>query len=233
MDLRTFLLNESINDKGIFKAVFLAGAPCAGKSYTSEKIKDGRIDPRIINTDKMYKLWPGAWKFWENFGDKIRTITKAQVINYINGVLPLLIDGTSNIATNMIRRQGILDSFGYDTGMLWIDTPLDVCIERVRKRERKVPEEYIIEVYNNIISSKSYYKNKFEFFVEIKNDSDLSDESLKKIFNKVSSFYTSPLKNPVGIQNMNQMIENKQKYLTDGLYTQDYLKRSIDVWYMT
>ena len=34
MSFEQFLLNESINDKGILKAIFIVGLPGAGKSYT-------------------------------------------------------------------------------------------------------------------------------------------------------------------------------------------------------
>jgi len=36
-------LLESVNDRGIFKAVFFAGIPGAGKSYVLNKISDGGI----------------------------------------------------------------------------------------------------------------------------------------------------------------------------------------------
>ena len=44
-------LIESINDKGLFKALFIVGMPYAGKSYTVSEIT-GEISPRIVNTDK-------------------------------------------------------------------------------------------------------------------------------------------------------------------------------------
>lgn len=53
MRLSKYLLTESINDKGIFKAIFMAGTPGAGKSYVINKINDGKIQPRIVNTDKL------------------------------------------------------------------------------------------------------------------------------------------------------------------------------------
>lgn len=49
--LNNELLTEGINDKGIFKCLFLAGSSASGKSYVLKKIKDGQIEPRIVNTD--------------------------------------------------------------------------------------------------------------------------------------------------------------------------------------
>jgi hypothetical protein len=44
-------LNESINDKGIFKAVFMSGSSASGKSYVISKITSGQIQPRMVNSD--------------------------------------------------------------------------------------------------------------------------------------------------------------------------------------
>jgi len=51
MKLQQFIINESINDKGILKSVFMGGTPGAGKSYVLKKITDGNVNPRIVNTD--------------------------------------------------------------------------------------------------------------------------------------------------------------------------------------
>ena len=53
-------LTEGIEDKGIFKAVFLAGHPGSGKSYTLDRIKSGQIEPRIVNTDKFVEHYKNA-----------------------------------------------------------------------------------------------------------------------------------------------------------------------------
>lgn len=41
-------LSESINDKGLFKAVFILGIPGAGKSTVIRQITDGAIHPRVV-----------------------------------------------------------------------------------------------------------------------------------------------------------------------------------------
>jgi hypothetical protein len=41
-----------VNDLGIFKACMMSGLSAGGKSYVISKISSGKIDPRIVNTDK-------------------------------------------------------------------------------------------------------------------------------------------------------------------------------------
>ena len=51
--MKTFkqFVAESINDKGVLKAVFVIGIPGAGKSYTVKKL-NGTVQPRVVNTDR-------------------------------------------------------------------------------------------------------------------------------------------------------------------------------------
>jgi hypothetical protein len=44
-------LTEGINDKGIFKAIFMGGSSASGKSYVIKQISSGSISPRLVNTD--------------------------------------------------------------------------------------------------------------------------------------------------------------------------------------
>lgn len=99
-------IKESINDVGIFKAIFMGGTPGAGKSYVISKISSGRIEPRIVNTDKFTEFIGNGYNVdWDVYGSKIETLTKKQFIHYINGVLPLWIDSTSNNPLTMSRRS--------------------------------------------------------------------------------------------------------------------------------
>ena len=129
-------LTESINDKGIFKVIFLSGSSGSGKSYVINKIKDGQIEPKIVNTDiaveYFMKIDPNF--DWNTYGDKSKHLTKKQLVNYLNSLLPLVIDGTSANSSAVLRRKGILQSLGYDTGMVFVDTPVETAIERNKKR---------------------------------------------------------------------------------------------------
>ena len=56
------LLTEGVHDKGIFKAVFMAGGPGSGKSYVAkelfgipDKFNISGTGLKMINQDKEYK----------------------------------------------------------------------------------------------------------------------------------------------------------------------------------
>ena len=57
------LLNEGVNDPGIFKAVFLAGGPGSGKSYVAqqlfgipEKVNVSKTGLKMVNQDQELEM---------------------------------------------------------------------------------------------------------------------------------------------------------------------------------
>lgn len=252
MRLFDFLLTEGINDKGIFKAVFMAGHPGSGKTWVLSKIKSGQVEPRWVNTDRLYierdrldkmaadsrfrdfaKNWNDGWT---NIKGDVKRISKTQLALYINSVLPLAVDGTSNNRPVTIRRKGLLESYGYDTAMIFVKTSLETAIKRAEEREktigRKVDKEFIKNAYEIIEDSKSYYRGKFDEWNEINNDEgELTEKVIKKAFLHMSNFYSRPISNPDGQKMRDEMIENGWKYLSPNIKSLDNIKRVIDVWY--
>lgn len=235
-------LIDSIQDKGIFKAIFIIGIPGAGKSYTAEKLKGG-VEPRIVNTDKASEYLAGrkgmeltseTWKLF--FSDDARRITKGALLNYANGMLPLFIDGTSNDASNILHRAGILESLGYDVGMVFIDTPLDTAMRRAELRAKKigrtVDPEFIENVHQSAEENRKYFQSKFGFFITVKNDdNELTDEALNAAFKKTASFFTSKVENPVGQRYIKTLKDNKQSYLVPTILSKEELIKKIEGWY--
>ena len=113
--MKLYDLTESINDKGLFKAVFFTGIPGAGKSYVTKKISDGAIDARVVNIDKHLEFLgkhrgvdiskPGNAR---TILDTSRQNTISQLTNYVNGMLPLFVDGTSaNKRMESVTSRGV------------------------------------------------------------------------------------------------------------------------------
>lgn len=234
MNIREYLLAESIEDKGILKAIFMVGTPGAGKSYIIKQISDGGIQPRIVNTDKLTEFFKEDGNIdWDIYGDKIQTLTKKQITLYLNSLLPLWIDGTSSDPKSLFRRQGILKSIGYDIGLIWIDTPIEDALQRNQQRKRKVPENYIIDVYKKIEPLKKYYKTQFSPYYEIQNgEGELIDKVILSAYKKCKSFFNSSIINPIGSDLVSTMKANKFKYLSDSdNYNIQQLGKLVDAWY--
>ena len=235
-------LDESTSDKGIMKALFIVGIPGAGKSYTVSKLK-GTISPLVVNTDRATEFLskkldiPSNDETWKTvFRESSRRITKSQLYNYLNGMLPLFVDGTSNDVSNVLGRAGLLKSIGYDVGMVFVETSLDVALARAKKRAeeigRDVNPDFIRQVYKLSQDNKSYFEGEFDFFRTVNNDpGELDDKALLKIFKEVQGFYNEPVKNLVGQRTLNKLKLAEEKYLVPEIFDEEELKKKCDAWY--
>lgn len=223
-------LVEGIEDRGIFKAVFLAGHPGSGKSYTLSRIKSGQIEPRIVNTDKFVEHYKNA--DWMKIGDRVRRLNNSQLVLYLNSMLPLAIDGTSGSISAMLRRRGLLESMGYDTAMVFVNTDLETALKRIQQRERKVDEDFVRKSFRQLNANKSFYRGKFDTFIEVENgEGELTDKAINHAFKFVKAFYDSPVKNPIGKRRIATMRQNGWKYLDPNVMPLDEIKKIVSVWY--
>lgn len=223
------LIDEGIHDTGIFKAVFMAGQGGSGKSYVASKINVGGVSTRVINTDTWVEYFGNSYK---DFADNSRILSLSQLSLYLSSMLPLLIDTTSTSMKSLLNRKNLLERIGYDTAMIFVNTSLETSLERISKRARKVPTEVVIDYYDRVNKNKPKMKSMFDLFLEVNNnDEDLTDEVIQKLFKRMMFFYTSPVKNPVGIRHIDEMKSKGLKYLTPEIYTQEQMKKMSNIWH--
>lgn len=232
-------INESVNDKGILKAMFFAGLPGAGKSTVSRRITDGTVSPRIVNTDRSFEFLAKKYgkeansTSWALLGPASKSMNSSLLVNYLNSMLPIFVDGTSANPSAAIRRAGIAESLGYDTTMLWVDISYETAIERIQKRDRKVNPEFVDHVYKTLEGNKELYKSRFgSNFIEVDNNSNNFDEMEGKVFNASSRFFTEPVQNQIGQRLIERMEESGDAYLSPNIYSIEYLEKLVSVWYM-
>lgn len=224
------ILNESINDAGIFKAVFMFGQPGAGKSYVVSKLKSGNIEPKIVNIDKITEFL--NIHDTHSVYDKAKQLNKKQLVHYINGVLPLFVDMVGANIVRMKDRINILEQIGYDTALVFVNTSLETALFRSQKRVRKVDPRVVTEYYNKIKDVKDEVKSLFSFSIEINNDvGELTDEVIMKAYKRISYFFDGDIDNPIGQERQQLMIENNWKYLDPNIMSIQEIQRLTNYWY--
>lgn len=237
MKLQDLALREGIEDKGIFKGAFLAGMPGSGKSTIAGRITDGTVSPKFVNVDKAFEFlsnkqgeFPTS-AAWALFGQLSKSITQAQLAGYLNGMLPLYVDGTGGNAGAMVRRRGILEGLGYDTMMIWVDVSLETAIERVNHRpERQVDVQHVESVYAASQKNKQYYKSTFGAnFLEVTNEGNDFNES--EAYSTANRFFASPIQNPTGVRSVELLRAEGAKVLTPTLYPVTHMRKLVDVWF--
>ena len=190
------MIQEGINDPGIFKAFFTAGGPGSGKSYVASRTGVGKLSPyglKLVNSDIQFeKLLKDAGlemnpeTIFSPKGQEIRgrakSLTKKQQAGYVQGRLGLLIDGTGKDYAKIKKMADSLRKIGYDTYMMFVNTSLDTAQQRNMMRERKLEPDEVAEMWKAVQSNMGKFQRYFgrEQFILIDNNN-----ATEKIFDKV------------------------------------------------
>ena len=156
-------ITEGVYDPSIFKAFFLAGGPGSGKSWVSKKALSG-MGMKVINSDNAFVSKLRREKLTLDFAthnkkeiiarDKIRSKSKRiagmQLNMALEGRLGLIIDSTARDVEKISTQAADLRKIGYDIHMVFVNTSLDVALERNRNRPRKLPDAIIINSHKQI-----------------------------------------------------------------------------------
>ena len=217
-------IDEGVTDPHIFKAIFLAGGPGSGKSFVSKKLLGG-TGLKVVNSDDVYEylmtqqdleLKPEV--IGSPQGQEIRSqakkLIKSREQQHIDGRLGLVIDGTGKDPDLIERHANKLRSIGYDVGMIFVNTDLDMAQQRNLQRKRQHPPEMVEEIWTNTQQNIMKYQQIFKadkFFI-VDNSGGLEDPTRSKNFDKVYNNTQRFINAPVG-KKATKWIENEKKKL--------------------
>ena len=211
------VLFEGVHDQAIFKAVFLAGGPGSGKDYVLNNTLNG-FGLTEINSDKaleflmdkegLDKLMPS------NETDKrdvirgrAKNITELRQQLALLGRNGLIINGTGDDVKKTEKIKSQLESLGYDTSMLMVNTRDDISaqrnIERGQRGGRAVPETIRKEKWDSVQDARTEYAKMFgDSYKEFDNSEDLRSadpqlvkdkkQELLQLFTGFKEFVSTP-----------------------------------------
>ena len=202
---------EGMYDPSIFKAIFLAGGPGSGKSYVAGKATGG-LGMKVVNSDDIYELKLKSsglgmdfTKFDEKdfeksqiIRDKAKKLTKMRMRQWVDGRLGMIIDGTGKDFDKIKSASEGLRGLGYDTLMIFVNTSLDVALQRNQMRPRTLPDKIVKasweDVQKNLGKFQGYFGNKNFIIVD---NNDASEDVFRKVFVKIRSIVQEPLQNHI------------------------------------
>jgi len=191
--MKTFYeLQEGLYDPNIFKAFFLAGGPGSGKSYVAGRTMGGH-GLKTVNQDEPFeyllkqaglslKMPPEQQEPRDVVRGRAKDITKARQANYLEGRLGLVIDGTGKDANKILGQKSGLEELGYDTYMVFVNTSLDVALQRNAERARSVPEPIVVKAWKDVQANIGKFSNMFRGGFIVVDNNDAGED----IFNQVS-----------------------------------------------
>jgi len=186
------LLTEGVQDKGIFKAVFMAGGPGSGKTYVAKQlfgipdtINVSVTGMKMINQDKELKfllkkfgfdpafldkfpdelfrqLTDPSYEDYSGFRDFTKQLAQARKEGYMRGKLGMIIDGTGHKFSKIKAEKALLEKEGYDTHMVFVNTSLEVAQARNKERDRVLPEKIVKKSWTDTRKNLGGYKALFK-----------------------------------------------------------------------
>ena len=201
-------LQEGLYDPNIFKAFFLAGGPGSGKTFVTRGAFGG-TGLRVINSDQAFenalkknnlslKMPDSEVEARDMLRARAKATTDKTLDLSIKGRLGMVIDGTGRDYDKINLQTSLLKQLGYDCYMIFVNTSLDVALERNRRRERTVPEYITRNSWTKVQSNIGRFQNLFGMENMIIVDNSKDDRELTTIvMSKVDKNVRRLLRNKV------------------------------------
>ena len=209
--MKTFTdLQEGVYDPNIFKAFFLAGGPGSGKSFVVRKTTGG-LGMRVVNSDDIFeklldkeglsKKMPASEKEPRDVvRQRAKELTAKKKANFVEGRLGLIIDGTGKDYDKIARQATKLKQLGYDVHMIFVNTSLDVALERNAERPRSVQEPIVVKSWKSVQSNIGKFSQYFRQNFVVVDNNDAGEDVFNKVFKQVMSLAKSGVQNNLGKQ---------------------------------
>jgi adenylate kinase len=236
-------LVEGYKDPGIFKAVFLAGGPGSGKTYIAkglfgipERVNVSQSGMKMVNSDKELKYLLNKYGFGtdlDSLPDEVfqnltgdgpqasglrkfaKDLTAERRRLYQNGRLGMIIDGTGDDYQKIAGEKAELEKIGYQTYMIFVNTTLEVALERNENRDRVLPKSIVQQSHQEVNRNVGAFQGLFgsgNFMIVDNNEYQTEDQAKKRfkmlVKQGLSKFIKAPIKNKKALSWI-----NKQKIL--------------------
>jgi predicted kinase len=165
-------LEEGVNDPGIFKAVFMAGGPGSGKSFVVGNTALTALGLKLINSDNAFEtalrkanMSASPEDIFSDKGQTIRArakqLTQKQMDLALQGRLGLVIDGTGKDYQKILKQKQALETLGYETMLLFVNTDLETAQLRNSQRGRTLPDNVVEKMWKDVQNNLGKFQNIF------------------------------------------------------------------------
>ena len=199
-------LQEGLQDPNIFKAFFLAGGPGSGKSFVVGKTTGG-TGLRVVNSDDVFehmlkkaglslKMPDEELVPRDEIRARAKAVTKKRQENYIEGRIGLIIDGTGKDYGKIAKQATELKQIGYDVHMIFVNTSLDVALQRNANRPRSVQEPIVVKSWKDVQANIGKFSQYFRGNFVVVDNNDADEDVFVKVFKQVKGLLKKKVKNP-------------------------------------
>lgn len=214
-------LQEGLYDPNIFKAFFLAGGPGSGKTFVTRSAFAG-FGLRMINSDNAFEMALKknnlSLKMPEDEAEardivraRAKGMTGTMLDLSIKGRLGLIIDGTGRDYDKLETEMRALQQLGYESHMIFVNTSLDVALQRNQERDRTLPEKIVVKSWKDVQSNIGKFSNLFRGRFIIIDNNDKDEDILTAVYKRVKQLANKKVTNGIAKNWIAKELEMKRR----------------------
>lgn len=199
----------------------------SGKSFVSGKVTGGQ-GLKFINSDVYFehlldkaglgmnieKLYgsPETKTQADTLRNRAKELAKKGEANYLEGRLGVIFDGTGDDYTKIVNLRQKCIELGYDTYMIFVNTSLDVALQRNQARERTVPINVVKDSWYDVQANLGKFQNLFgRNNIVIIDNNQFNENILNKVWKQIMGIVKAPVENPIGKQWIQKQLDLKKR----------------------
>jgi len=220
-------LKEGVYDPGIFKAFFLAGGPGSGKTFVTATAFAG-TGLKVVNSDSAFEKglkqanlslkMPDEEEYFRNLiRQRAKTTAQTMLDTYVQGRLGLIVDATGRDLPLVQRQVAQLRNLGYDCYMVFVNTSLNVAIERNKARTRSIPEYIVKKSWEGVQANigafqRIFSPNKMLIVDNNRSEQELVSQTLSTAAKFIRSKLTTKPENGIALSWIKKELELKRRW---------------------
>ncbi len=214
-------LQEGVYDPNIFKAFFIAGGPGSGKSFVVRRTTGG-LGLKVINSDDAFEAQLNKANLSLKMPSKeqeprdvvrarAKKTTAARKAGYLEGRLGIIIDGTGRDFDKITSEASQLQQLGYDTYMIYVNTSLDVALERNASRPRSIPEPIVTKSWKDVQQNLGKFSQFFRQGLVIVDNNDAGDDVFNLVSKQIRGLVKKKVKNSRAMEWIRNELDKKKR----------------------
>ena len=214
-------LQEGVYDPNIFKAFFIAGGPGSGKSFVVRRTTGG-LGLRVVNSDDAFehqlkkanlslKMPASETEPRDIVGARAKETTASRKAGYLEGRLGIIIDGTVRDYYKISKEATQLQQLGYDTYMIFVNTSLDVALERNAMRPRSIPEKIVTKSWRDVQQNLGKFSQFFRQGLVIVDNNDAGDDVFNLVSKQIRGLVKKKVNNGRAMEWIRNELEKKKR----------------------
>ena len=214
-------LQEGVYDPNIFKAFFIAGGPGSGKSFVVRRTTGG-LGLRVVNSDDAFehqlkkanlslKMPASETEPRDIVRARAKQTTASRKAGYLEGRLGIIIDGTGRDYDKIAKEATQLQQLGYDTYMIFVNTSLDVALERNAMRPRSIPEKIVTKSWRDVQQNLGKFSQFFRQGLVIVDNNDAGDNVFNLVSKQIRGLVKKKVNNGRAMEWIRNELEKKKR----------------------